>query len=87
MVALAKSFADQLDLDIYPNQIWDADLSPGVNLERYLRRVLQQTAAPIVWGLDEVDRLFTCDFGARSSGCFDPGITSGRSIRKGRGGG
>jgi hypothetical protein len=71
MVALAKSFADQLDLDVYPNQIWDADLSPGVNLERYLRRgVLQQTAAPIVWGLDEVDRLFTCDFGSEVFGLF-----------------
>src|SRR5262245_3048137 len=71
MLALAKSFADQLDLDVYPNQIWDADLSPGINLERYLRRgVLQQTAAPIVWGLDEVDRLFTCDFGSEVFGLF-----------------
>jgi len=71
MLVLAKSFADQLDLDIYPNQIWDADLSPGINLERYLRRsVLQQTAAPIVWGLDEVDRLFTCDFGSEVFGMF-----------------
>ncbi len=71
MLALAKSFPDQLDLDVYPNQIWDADLSPGVNLERYLRRgVLQQTTAPIVWGLDEVDRLFTCDFGSEVFGLF-----------------
>ena len=71
MLALAKSFADQLDLDVYPSQIWDADLSPGVNLERYLRRgVLQQTAAPIVWGLDEVDRLFTCAFGSEVFGLF-----------------
>jgi serine/threonine protein kinase len=71
MLALAKSFADQLDLDFYPNQIWDADLSPGVNLERYLRRgVLQQIAAPIVWGLDEVDRLFTSDFGSEVFGLF-----------------
>src|SRR5262245_3518467 len=71
MLVLAKSFADQLDLDVYPNQIWDADLSPGINLERYLRRgVLQQTAAPIVWGLDEVDRLFTCDFGSEVFGLF-----------------
>jgi hypothetical protein len=71
MLTLAKSFADQLDLDFYPNQIWDADLSPGVNLERYLRRgVLQQTVAPIVWGLDEVDRLFTCDFGSEVFGLF-----------------
>jgi serine/threonine protein kinase len=71
MLALAKSFSDQLDLDVYPNQIWDADLSPGINLERYLRRgVLQQTEAPIVWGLDEVDRLFTCDFGSEVFGLF-----------------
>src|SRR5262245_25193716 len=71
MLALAKSFPDQLDLDVYPNQIWDADLSPGVNLERYLRRgVLQQITAPIVWGLDEVDRLFTCDFGSEVFGLF-----------------
>src|SRR5262245_31675649 len=71
MLALAKSFADQLDLDIYPNQIWDADLSPGVNLERYLRRgVLQQIASPMVWGLDEVDRLFSCDFGSEVFGLF-----------------
>src|SRR5215510_5980098 len=71
MLVLAKSFADQLDLDVYPNQIWDADLSPGINLERYLRRgVLPLTAAPIVWGLDEVDRLFTCDFGSEVFGLF-----------------
>jgi serine/threonine protein kinase len=71
MLALAKSFADQLDLDVYPNQIWDVELSPGVNLERYLRRgVLQQISAPIVWGLDEVDRLFTCDFGSEVFGLF-----------------
>jgi serine/threonine protein kinase len=71
MLTLAKSFADQLDLDVYPNQIWDADLSPGVNLERYLRRgVFQQTAVPIVWGLDEVDRLFTCEFGSEVFGLF-----------------
>jgi len=71
MLVLAKSFADQLDLDVYPDQIWDADLSPGINLERYLRRgVLQQIAAPIVWCLDEVDRLFTCDFGSEVFGVF-----------------
>ena len=71
MLVLAKSFADQLDLDVYPNQIWDADLSPGINFERYLRHgVLQQVPAPIVWGLDEVDRLFTCDFGSEVFGLF-----------------
>ena len=76
MLVFAKSFADQLELDlisnqIWPNQIWDADLSPGINLERYLRRVvLQQTTVPIVWGLDEVDRLFSCDFGSEVFGLF-----------------
>src|SRR5262245_1129539 len=71
MLVLAKSFADQLDLELTPDQIWDADLSPGINLERYLRRgVLQQTTCPIVWGLDEVDRLFTCGFGSEVFGLF-----------------
>jgi serine/threonine protein kinase len=71
ILVLAKSFAYQLDLDLNPNRMWDADLSPGINLERYLRRVvLQQITSPIVWGLDEVDRLFTCDFGGEVFGVF-----------------
>jgi hypothetical protein len=68
---LAESFADQLDLDTLPDQAWNSHLSPGINLERYLRRmVFAKVAAPIVWGLDEVDRLFTCAFGSEVFGLF-----------------
>jgi len=68
---LAKSIADQLELAVLPNQVWDAELSPGMNFTRYLRReVLGQSSAPLVWGLDEVDRLFTCAFGSEVFGLF-----------------
>jgi serine/threonine protein kinase len=69
--ALAESFADQLDLDVFPHQTWDRRLSPGVNFERYLRRVVfAKVSSPVVWGLDEVDRLFTCDFASEVFGLF-----------------
>ncbi|HKQ80060.1 MAG TPA: AAA-like domain-containing protein [Blastocatellia bacterium] len=68
---LAKSLADQLELAVAPDQIWDADLGPSMNFTRYVRReALGQTPAPLVWGLDEVDRLFTCSFGSEVFGLF-----------------
>jgi serine/threonine protein kinase len=67
----ADAFADQLDLDVSPQEFWKVDRSPGINFEQYLRRaVLARVPAPIVWGLDEVDRLFTCDFGSAVFGLF-----------------
>jgi class 3 adenylate cyclase len=63
--ALAQLLADQLDTDVSPRQVWSEDRAPGANFERFLRReVLNKLAAPVVWGLDEVDRLFTCPFGS-----------------------
>jgi DNA-binding winged helix-turn-helix (wHTH) protein len=68
---LAKSLADQLELAVSPDQIWDADLGPSMNFTRYVRReVLGSSEAPLVWGLDEVDRLFTCSFGSEVFGLF-----------------
>ena len=68
---LAKSLADQLELAVWPDQIWDADLGPSMNFTRYVRReVLGSSEAPLVWGLDEVDRLFTCSFGSEVFGLF-----------------
>ncbi len=69
--SFADSFADQLDLDVSPRQLWKADRSPGINFEQYLRReALLKTSSQIIWGLDEVDRLFTCDFGSQVFGLF-----------------
>ena len=71
LLTLAESFADQLDLDVFPDQVWNQHLSPGVNFERYLRRaVFAKIEAPMVWGMDEVDRLFTCAFGSEVFGLF-----------------
>jgi hypothetical protein len=39
------------------------DWDPASNFERFLRReVLGRLQTPVVWGLDEVDRLFHCEF-------------------------
>jgi serine/threonine protein kinase len=70
-LALAGLIADQLDLDVFPDQVWHSKLSPSINFERYLRReVLARVSSPIVWGMDEVDQLFTCDFGSEVFGLF-----------------
>ncbi len=60
---LAALIADQLDLDVLPADVWDSRSGPNLNFRRYLRRhVLKASAAHLVWGLDEVDRIFSCSF-------------------------
>ncbi len=71
LLTLAESLADQLEFDAFPRQMWNQHLSPSINFERFLRRVVfAKVASPIVWGLDEVDRLFACDFGSEVFGLF-----------------
>jgi serine/threonine protein kinase len=71
VMSFADCFADQLDLDVEPSEVWKPNRSPVTNLEQYLRReVLLKVRTPIVWGLDEVDRLFTCAFGSEIFGLF-----------------
>lgn len=70
-LALAELIADQLDLDVLPQEVWNAERGPSVNFQRYIRReVLAKISRPLVWGLDEVDRLFTCQFGSEVFGLF-----------------
>lgn len=70
-LTLAGLMADQLELDVFPDEVWHAKLSPSINFERYLRReVLTKLAVPVVWGVDEVDQLFTCSFGSEVFGLF-----------------
>jgi len=67
----AQSLADQLDLDADPMDNWNAARGPSTNLERFLRRdVLGTIEGPVVWGLDEVDRLFSVPFGSEVFGLF-----------------
>ena len=70
-LTLAKSIAEQLELAVSPSQEWDAELSPSMNFTRFVRReVLGRNVSQLVWGLDEVDRLFPCAFGSEVFGLF-----------------
>lgn len=70
-LALSQSLAEQLDLPVRPQDAWDERRGANVNFERFLRReVLAKLDAPLMWGLDEVDRLFTCEFGSEVFGLF-----------------
>lgn len=70
-LSLAESLADQLDIATLPSDVWDERRGPNVNFERYIRReVLAKLNAPLVWGLDEVDRLFVCSYGSEVFGLF-----------------
>lgn len=66
---LAESLVEQLDLDVSPVSFWDDRRGPNANLERFLRReVLAKITTPLVWGLDEVDRLFAMPFSSEFFG-------------------
>jgi AAA-like domain/TIR domain len=70
-MALAETIADQLELDVSVAEIWRKRSGPGINFQRYLQSfVFPRISSPMVWGLDEVDRLFTCDFGSDVFGLF-----------------
>ena len=70
-LSIAEFLADQLALDIFPEDFWDKRRSANTNFERFLKRqVLPAAAGHLVWGLDEVDRLFTCPFGSEVFGLF-----------------
>ncbi len=61
--ALAQDLADQLDLPVQPADVWNPSRGPNRNLQRYLcEQALAHTPASLVWGIDEVDRLFAYPF-------------------------
>jgi class 3 adenylate cyclase len=71
LMSLAESLADQLDLKVSVRETWNLNRGPSVNFDRFLRReVLGNSKATVVWGLDEVDRLFVCDFASEIFGLF-----------------
>lgn len=70
-LALSESLADQLGIPDDPRDDWDEKRGPNVNFERYVRRhILAKLNAPLVWALDEVDRLFVSQFGSEVFGLF-----------------
>jgi AAA+ ATPase superfamily predicted ATPase len=71
LLALGEALGEQLDLDVMPADIWESRRGPSPNFRRYLRReVLRALSPPLVWGLDGVDRLFSCAFGSEIFGLF-----------------
>jgi serine/threonine protein kinase len=70
-LCLAQAIAEQLDLDVIPEDGWNARRGPSMNFERFLRReILGKISGRLVWGMDEVDRLFSCAFGSEVFGLF-----------------
>ena len=69
--SLARMLADQLDLDTDIEDTWKDRSAPSVNFERYLKKqVMPKSTGHLFWALDEVDRLFTTDFGSEVFGLF-----------------
>src|SRR4029453_3326196 len=81
-LSLAASMVDQLELEVSPAEIWEDRRGPNANFERFMRRaILTRLYAPLVWGLDEVDRLFSTPYGSdmfgllrswQNEGALDP---------------
>ncbi len=66
--ALAECLAELLEL---PRAQWLPELSPSLNLRRYLRStVFPRIQGRLLWAFDEVDRLFPCPFGVEVFSLF-----------------
>jgi hypothetical protein len=62
-LAIAGMLAEQLDLDEYPEDLWESGRGVNANLTRYLTGpVFSGVQQPLVLALDEVDRLFTTSY-------------------------
>jgi len=71
LLSLAQLIADKLELSVQPDEVWNARRGPSINFERYMKReVLDKLSGHLLWGLDEVDRLFTCHYGSEVFGLF-----------------
>ncbi len=66
----AGMLTDQLELDMAQEEIWNPRWGWNVNFERFLRREVLAKATALVWGLDEVDRLFAYPYSQAVFGLF-----------------
>jgi hypothetical protein len=55
--AVARMLARQLKLDASLEALWEPQRSANVNFEEYMEDHVLPHAAPLVWGMDEVDRV------------------------------
>jgi DNA-binding SARP family transcriptional activator len=71
LLTLGEWIAQQLEIEVLPRDVWSSGCGPSINFELYLRRqILNRLATPVVWGMDEVDRLFPCAFAGEVFGLF-----------------
>jgi len=69
--ALLRGFQRRLALTMRPYDYWDAYLSPNENFEGYLQDiVLTEGAPPLLWCIDEADRIFDRDYRGSVFGLF-----------------
>jgi hypothetical protein len=69
--ALGAGLADELELDVYPEDVWNPRRAPNINFESFVKSlIVRDPDRSLVWALDEVDRLFTCPFGNEAFGLF-----------------
>jgi hypothetical protein len=67
--ALSNSVAHQLQLDLAWQRRWENQRAPNVNFEDFWRRdVLGRLPEPIVWAVDEFDRLLVAPFATEFCG-------------------
>ena len=71
-LSLAEMMTDQLDLDFDRQKHWNPGRGWNVNFERFLRRTALGDASvpPLIWAMDEIDRLFGHPFSAEVFGLF-----------------
>ncbi|MBX7218657.1 MAG: AAA-like domain-containing protein [Blastocatellia bacterium] len=71
LLTFGHMLEEQLDLDQSPESVWRPERGPAMNFNRYLKNVvLKPELPPLVWGLDEVDRLFGYAYSSEVFGLF-----------------
>jgi DNA-binding SARP family transcriptional activator len=66
---LAANLAAQQEVDFSARDEWSDDLDANLNFEMFLRkRILAVADTPVVWGMDEVDRLFAYPYASEVFG-------------------
>jgi DNA-binding winged helix-turn-helix (wHTH) protein len=71
LLELGERIAGQMNLKTRPHDMWSGLLSASANFQNYLQReVLGKMSSPLLWGLDEIDRLFGFDYASELFGLF-----------------
>lgn len=71
LLECGERIAGQMNLKTRPHDMWSGLLSASANFQNYLQReVLGKISSPLVWGLDEIDRLFGFDYASEIFGLF-----------------